>query len=187
MGNRLSKIVTRKGDQGYTELADGTQRRKDDRRIHCLGQVDELNAMLGLLISLIKSQDIAETLLTVQHDLFDLGAELSLPGKTLIGKQHLAGIDQAVLSLGENLPPLKEFILPGGSQLLATAHLARTVCRRAERSLVALHETETINPSSLVYVNRLSDLLFITARCLARKSGHPEVYWQSHHSRVKPS
>jgi cob(I)alamin adenosyltransferase len=187
MANRLSKIVTRTGDDGNTGLADGSRRNKNDVRIHCLGEVDELNANLGLLINFIETDEIRKTLLQIQHDLFDLGAELAQPGKQLLNENYLQFLEQQVERLNEELPALQEFILPGGSTLISTVHLVRTVCRRVERNFEALHQQEEINTNSLCYINRLSDFLFILGRFMARQTGQPEVYWQSQYSRQTPA
>ncbi len=184
MGNRLSKIITRTGDKGTTGMADGSRRSKNDARVHCLGEVDELNATLGVVLNFIEEVPVQEVLLTVQHDLFDIGAELCQPGKSLIQKVHVDGIESSATQFNESLPALKEFILPGGSQAVAFLHLARTVCRRVERSLVALKELEEMNPITPQYVNRLSDLLFILARSVAHQDGDSEVYWRSKYSRL---
>ena len=186
MGKRLSKIVTKTGDDGSTGLADGSRRSKSDIRIHCLGEVDELNAVVGICISSINQQDISEILLHIQHDLFDLGAELCQPTKQLIQLEHVDQISQQAQTLNESLPALTEFILPGGSVELANLHLARTVCRRVERSVVELNTKEELNTYSLMYLNRLSDLFFILTRYLAKQTGQQEVYWQSNYSRIKP-
>lgn len=185
MGNRLSKIVTRTGDKGTTGMADGSRRTKSNIRVHCLGEVDELNAHVGLCTSMISHHDIKDILLHVQHDLFDLGAELCQPGKSLMLDDHVDQLSQKAEALNENLPALTEFILPGGSQELAQLHLARTVCRRVERNLVELNEQEMLNSYSLMYLNRLSDLLFILTRYLAKESNIKEIYWQSSYSRTK--
>lgn len=185
MGKRLSKIVTTTGDGGTTGMADGSRRAKSNIRVHCLGEVDELNAVIGLCSSVIQQNDVIEILLHIQHDLFDLGAELCQPTKSLILAEHVDQIGQQAETLNETLPPLKEFILPGGSIELAHLHLARTVCRRSERYLVELNEQEKVNVYSLMYLNRLSDLLFILTRFLARESNIKEIYWQSSYSRIK--
>jgi len=186
MGQRLSKIVTKTGDDGTTGLADGSRRKKNDIRIHCLGEVDELNAIIGICSSLIQHQQVQTTLLQIQHDLFDLGAELCQPLKELISTEHVEQVQQQAELLNQNLPALTEFILPAGSIKLSNLHLARTVCRRVERSLVTLNDSEKVNPYSLIYLNRLSDLLFILTRYLARETDIDEVYWQSRYSRIKP-
>ncbi len=184
MGNRLSKIITRTGDKGTTGMADGSRRSKNDARVHCLGEVDELNATIGVVLNFIEEAQVQEVLFRVQHDLFDIGAELCQPGKSLIQKDHVDGIEVSATQFNKSLPALKEFILPGGSQAVAFLHLARTVCRRVERSLVALKELEQMNPITPQYVNRLSDLLFILARSVAHQDGDSEVYWRSKYSRL---
>lgn len=183
MANRLTKIVTRTGDGGTTGLADGSRLSKSDVRVHCLGEVDELNALIGLCISQIGLDEVHHGLLAVQHDLFDLGAELCQPGATTLTVEHVSAIDQLAEQLNHDLPPLKEFILPGGSVELSQLHLARTVSRRVERWLVDLDRREGVNPHSLAYINRLSDLLFIMARFFAQHTDTPEVYWKSEISR----
>ena len=185
MANRLTKIVTRTGDDGSTGLADGSRLPKNGRRIHCLGEVDELNAHIGLCASIIEHASIGEQLLHVQHDLFDLGAELCQPGKSLLNEVYVDWLTASAGEINERLPPLQEFILPGGSAGLGHLHLARTVCRRAERSLVELQQHEMVNPQALMYLNRLSDLLFILARQLAKESSIDEVRWQSAFSRKR--
>lgn len=187
MGNRLTAIVTRTGDQGSTGMADGSRRAKDDARVHSLGEVDELNAMIGVTLSFADTDQISQVLTLVQHDLFDIGAELCQPGKSLIQVQHVDAIESAVKQFNESLPPLKEFILPGGSQTIAFLHLARTVCRRVERSLVSLGAIEPLNPVTIQYMNRLSDLFFILARYVANQNQGVEVYWQSKYSRLNQS
>ncbi len=179
MTNRLTRIVTRGGDGGETGLADGSRRAKDDRRIEALGEVDELNAVLGLARAVIDDSEADRLLLALQHDLFDLGAELSQPGKALLDAGFPARLERLAEKLNRDLPPLKEFILPGGSEPLARLHLARTVARRAERALVRLDRAETLNPHSLAWINRLSDLLFILGRSLAARQGWDEVYWEA--------
>jgi cob(I)alamin adenosyltransferase len=183
MGNRLSSIITRTGDDGSTMLGDGSRLLKNDIRIQCLGEADELNSLVGLLLSLLNDIDISQTLFQIQHDLFDLGAELSQPDKSLITKEYVEFLDQQAQSFNEKLPALKEFILPGGSTAIAYLHLARTQCRRVERSLVTLAQQQAVNPQSLRYMNRLSDLFFILARYSALQDGCKEVYWQSKYSR----
>ena len=169
MGNRLSAIVTRTGDKGTTGMADGSRRAKNDIRVHCLGEVDELNATIGVALSFLEESAEQQVLFAVQHDLFDIGAELCQPGKQLIQKVHVDSIEASAEQFNESLPPLKEFILPGGSQSVAFLHLARTVCRRVERSLLSLKESEELNPITGQYINRLSDLLFILTRSVAHQ------------------
>lgn len=176
MTERLNKIVTRTGDKGTTGLADGSRRQKDDLRIQCLGSIDELNAWIGLLSSDPDVKD-GEWLIRIQHRLFDLGAEISVPASHKLTKAHLSELETQISKMNEPLPPLKEFVLPGGSHLLAQIHIARTVCRRAERDLVGLEKSESGNPLSLQYLNRLSDWLFVFARHQARLTATDEVLW----------
>lgn len=184
MGNRLSAIVTRTGDKGSTGLADGSRRDKYDARIHCLGEVDELNATIGVALSHLEDEQLRTILFSIQHDLFDIGAELCQPGKQLIEASYVDALEAAAEQYNEPLPPLKEFILPGGSQVVAFMQLSRTVCRRVERSLHTLAKSETLNPVTAQYINRLSDLLFILARHVAFANDGREVYWQSRYSRM---
>lgn len=178
MGNRLSKIYTRTGDTGDSGLGDGTRVSKDSARIEAMGCVDELNAHIGLLIAQpAVPEAIRATLAAVQHELFDLGGELCIPGAAVIHDAHSARLEQALDALNAELPPLKEFILPGGNRAAATAHIARAVCRRAERRVVTLAHNEPVNAPVLSYLNRLSDLLFVIARVLARADGG-EVLWR---------
>ncbi len=191
MANRLSKIVTRTGDDGTTGLASGDRVAKDQPRIAALGDVDELNSTLGLLLAEPLPAEVREALSGVQHDLFDLGGELSLPGHALISAAHLARLDSLVEQFNAGLPPLKDFVLPGGTRAAALAHVARTVCRRAERTLVALanvtpankKNTETPSRLPVQYLNRLSDLLFVLARVLNRSDGGSDVLWQQGRNR----
>lgn len=177
MGHRLSKIYTRTGDQGTTGLGDGSRTDKAGARVASMGEVDELNCIVGLLLSYPVAAGLREVLIEVQHDLFDLGGELSIPGAEMITGRHVDRLEQAIDHLNEALPALKEFILPGGSQDAAVCHLARSVCRRAERRMVDLHAAEPLNPASLAYINRLSDYLFVCARTLARAGAGEEVMW----------
>jgi cob(I)alamin adenosyltransferase len=178
MGHRLSKIVTRTGDAGTTGLGDGSRVPKDSARIGAIGSVDELNSVVGVVLAEGLPEAIAACLVAVQHDLFDLGGELSIPGYAAITDAHIDRIEAHVERFNADLAPLKEFILPGGSRAAALAHVARTVCRRAERTLIAAAATETITDRSRVYLNRLSDLLFVLARALNRAEGRPDVLWQ---------
>ncbi|MCP4186847.1 MAG: cob(I)yrinic acid a,c-diamide adenosyltransferase [Gammaproteobacteria bacterium] len=187
MGNRLSNIVTRTGDKGTTGMADGSRRDKHDIRVHCLGEVDEINATLGVILSFVEDDDIRKVLFSVQHDLFDIGAELCQPGKVLIQENYVKALEDRATRFSEPLPPLKEFILPGGSQQVAFLQLARAVCRRVERSLHELNQSEELNPVTVQYLNRLSDLLFILARHVAFNLDGEEVYWRSDYSRMNRS
>ena len=186
MGNRLSKIVTRTGDDGTTGLGDGSRVRKDDARIAAIGDVDELNSQIGVLLCETLPDDVRAALTAIQHDLFDLGGELCMPGHTLVTDDHLARLDTWLAQYNAALTPLKEFILPGGSRAAALAHVCRTVCRRAERSIVATAATAATHASDANsiaatprrYVNRLSDLLFVLARVLNRADGCGDVLWR---------
>lgn len=184
MGHRLTRIYTRTGDDGTTGLGDGTRVPKDDLRIEVYGTVDELNSQIGALLAAdVTDEPIKACLAEIQQTLFDLGSELCIPGYIVIGQSAIDWLETWLDHCNEELPPLKDFILPGGSQAAAACHLARTVCRRAERLMVALARSDRVNPPSLAYINRLSDLLFVFARRLARQSG-TEVLWIK--QRVKP-
>lgn len=178
---RLSKIYTRTGDKGTTGLADGSRVEKDDQRMQAIGEVDELNSFVGVLLAEDIPGEARDTLTGVQHALFDLGGELAVPGSTVITPEYVAALEQALDGLNRELPPLKEFILPSGGPAAAACHVARSVCRRTERRLVSLAREVEVNQESRRYVNRLSDLLFVLARVLARREGG-EVYWQRGHS-----
>ncbi|EHP43324.1 ATP:cob(I)alamin adenosyltransferase [Cupriavidus basilensis OR16] len=178
MGHRLSKIATRTGDAGTTGLGDGSRTGKDSLRIAAIGDVDELNSSLGVLLTETLPDDVRSALLHIQHDLFDLGGELSIPGYVLVKPEQVLQLDQWLDHYNANLPRLAEFILPGGSRAAAVAHVCRTVCRRAERALVALGAQEALNEAPRQYLNRLSDLLFVLARVLNRAGGGSDVQWQ---------
>jgi cob(I)alamin adenosyltransferase len=178
MGNRLSKIATRTGDKGTTGLGDGSRTDKDSLRIQAIGDVDELNSQLGLLLCEGLDATLREALLSIQHDLFDLGGELCIPGYALVSEAQVARLDDLLEKYNAGLPPLKDFILPGGNRPAALAHVCRTVCRRAERSIVSLGKSETVNEAVRQYVNRLSDLLFVLSRVLNRADGGSDVLWQ---------
>ena len=177
MGNRLSKIVTRTGDGGTTGLGDGSRVNKDCLRIETIGEIDELNSCLGLLLAENCPDGVRAVLLGVQNDLFDLGGEICIPRTQLIGDAHVGRLEAAVTDFNAELPPLKDFILPGGSRPAALAHLARTVCRRVERRLVALAREEAVSDGARRYLNRLSDLLFVLGRTLNRSAGAADVLW----------
>ena len=185
MGNRLSKIYTRTGDDGSTGLGDGSRVQKDSARVVAYGTTDELNSAIGIVLACDIPESVREVLTQVQHDLFDLGGELCIPGMAMVHDADIARLESGLDAFNENLPPLKEFILPGGGMAAAQCHLARTICRRAERNLVTLARDEDVRPEAVRYLNRLSDLLFVIARVLARASGHGEVLWQ-HERRRKP-
>lgn len=179
MGHRLSKIYTRTGDDGTTGLGDGGRVEKDHPRMEAIGSVDELNSLIGMLIAELPLDDLLrEPLAAIQHNLFNLGGELSIPGYVMLKPEHISALETLLDQLNEPLPPLKNFILPGGSRSAAVCHLARAVCRRAERDLVTLSRDTEINVSGRHYVNRLSDFLFVLARVLARRDGGAEVLWQ---------
>lgn len=182
MGHRLSKIYTRTGDDGSTGLGDGTRVAKDHPRVEAYGSVDELNSALGVLLAWGDlPADISDCLTRTQHDLFDLGGELCIPGHRIIQPPHVSRLEQALDGFNADLPPLKDFVLPGGGQGAAAAHLARAICRRAERRVWTLSSLEPVNPEVARYLNRLSDLLFVIARLLARRETGQEVLW--HHDR----
>jgi cob(I)alamin adenosyltransferase len=179
MGNRLSKIYTRTGDDGTTGLANGERVRKTDSRVAAFGDVDEANSALGLLLTEPDlPRAIHESLARIQHELFEIGAELSLPGYRQITAEHVSKLEHDLDELNAVLPPLAEFVLPGGTRAAATCHLARTICRRAERSAWAAATLTELNPEVLRYLNRLSDLLFVMARSLARQNGGQETLWR---------
>ena len=181
MGNRLTQIATRTGDDGTTGLGDNTRVSKDSPRPHAMGDVDELNSHLGLLLCEPLPQDVRELLIDVQHQLFNLGGELSIPGFELLKDDALAQLDEALAHYNAQLPRLEEFILPAGTRAAAQAHVCRTVARRAERAVVALGaaEAEAMREAPRQYLNRLSDLLFVLARVLNRMDGGDDVYWKS--------
>jgi cob(I)alamin adenosyltransferase len=180
MANRLSTIVTRTGDDGTTGLGDGSRTSKDDARIRVMGDVDELNAAVGVVLTEPLPDPVRADLLEIQHDLFDLGGELSIPGHRMLGEAQVARLDARLAHYNADLPRLAEFILPGGTRAAALAHVCRTVCRRAERSLVALAQADQpqgVGVSARQYLNRLSDLLFVLARVLNRAGGGSDVLW----------
>jgi cob(I)alamin adenosyltransferase len=179
MGNRLSKIYTKTGDDGSTGLGDGNRIGKNTPRVEAMGSVDELNCQMGLLIEeLDPEDDLTAILKRIQHHLFDLGGEISIPGAEMIKDSHSEWLEKHLDHYNEDLPPLKNFILPGGSRAAAQCHMARAVCRRAERDVVTLSQEETINRPSRHYLNRLSDFLFVVARVLVRLGGAQEVLWE---------
>lgn len=178
MGHRISRIYTRSGDAGQTGLGDGRRVAKNDLRIQAIGEVDETNSVLGLLLAEALPDDVRELLTSVQHELFDLGGELCIPGATMISAQQVQRLEKAIDRYNGELEALRDFILPGGSRAAAQAHHARTVCRRAERALVTLAQAEAINEAPRQYINRLSDLLFVLGRTLNRADGRGDVLWQ---------
>lgn len=178
MGNRLSKIYTRTGDDGTTGLGDGSRVDKDDPRVEAIGAVDELNSAIGVLLTHGLPDTVHSSLTGIQHRLFDIGGEFSIPGTTCITTEQVEQLEQTLDELNADLPALKEFILPGGTGAAAACHMARVVCRRAERRTYSLGKQATINPVSLKYLNRLSDLLFVMARHLNKQAGEPDVFWK---------
>jgi cob(I)alamin adenosyltransferase len=185
MGNRLSRLYTRTGDKGTTGLGDGERVDKDSLRIEAIGHVDELNSAIGMVLVYEIRGEIRDCLSDIQHKLFDLGGELSMPGYEAIGAADVGKIEQTLDAFNESLPPLKEFILPGGGPAAATCHLARTICRRTERRVVSLDREEDISPHVQAYLNRLSDLLFVFCRILARDEGGTEVLWRNERERKR--
>ncbi len=181
MGNRLSKIYTRTGDDGSTGLGDGSRVSKDSARVTAYGTVDETNCAIGLIIASGVNEDINTVLTHIQHQLFDLGGELCIPGHSAIFEADIDQLEATLDRFNADLPPLKDFILPGGGLPALHCHLARTICRRAEREVVTLSHHDAVRPEAIRYLNRLSDLLFVLCRVLARASGHGEVLWD--HSR----
>ena len=184
MGNRLSKIYTRTGDAGLTGLGDGTRVSKDSARVTAYGTLDEANSAIGVVLACEDlPPDVREVLLAVQHQLFDLGGELCSPGHAAIHAADITRLEAILDRFNADLPPLQEFILPGGGPAAAYCHMARTICRRAEREVVTLSHHDAVRPEAIGYLNRLSDLLFVLCRVLARASGQGEVLWQ--HARRK--
>ncbi len=178
MGNRLSKIYTRTGDEGTTGLGDGSRVEKDHYRVEAYGTTDELNATIGLILSeSIVPEALQLQLSEIQHDLFDIGAELCVPGHKVISEAFIQRLEQQIDQMNSELPYLKEFILPAGNRATSSCHLARTICRRAERRVLSLSKQDEINPWGLKYLNRLSDFLFVAARILSRVDGGEETMW----------
>jgi len=178
MGNRLSKIATRTGDAGTTGLGDGSRVDKDALRVHAMGDVDELNSHIGVLLCEDLPEGMQHELVSIQHDLFDMGGELCIPGYQMITEAQVARLDDLLEKYNADLTPLKDFILPGGSRAAAIAHVCRTVCRRAERAIVSVGKSENIHDHPRQYMNRLSDLLFVLSRVLNRYAGGNDVLWE---------
>lgn len=178
MADRLNKIVTRGGDKGETSLADGTRLPKDHPRIALIGDVDELNSWIGVVIAHLPRGKLSDLLAGVQHDLFDLGGALAFPDAPLLSEKHVARLDEAAATMNADLPPLKEFILPGGAPVLGFCHLARTAARRVERAMTTYLRSAPEAAHALQYLNRLSDVLFIAARAEAKRLGITEIYWR---------
>ena len=179
MGNRLTQIATRTGDAGTTGLGDNARVSKNSLRVHAMGDVDELNSHIGLLLCEELPADVRELLVEIQHQLFNLGGELSIPGFELLKPEAVLALDEALATHNERLPRLQEFILPAGTRAAAQAHVCRTVARRAERAVVALGNEEAIHEAPRQYLNRLSDLMFVLARVLNRMNGGDDIYWKS--------
>ena len=179
MANRLSKIYTRTGDNGTTGLGDGSRINKDSLRVEAMGDVDELNSVIGIMLTEAVPNDLISALTKIQHDLFNVGAEICIPGYIILQQSRISDLEHLIDTLNEHLPPLKEFILPGGTKAAAYCHLARTVCRRAERKLVELHRNEKVTDISLQYLNRLSDLLFVMCRTINKEAGVSDVLWKN--------
>ncbi len=179
MANRLSKIYTRTGDDGTTGLGDGSRVQKDSLRVAAMGDVDELNATIGLLLTETIPEILVDTLTQVQHDLFNLGGEICIPDYVILTQTSIDNLEEAIDTLNDDLQPLKEFILPGGTKAAAFCHLARTVCRRAERQLITLNREEKVTEISLHYLNRLSDLLFVMCRTINKEAGVADVLWKN--------
>jgi cob(I)alamin adenosyltransferase len=183
MGKRLTRIYTRTGDAGTTGLADGSRVTKDAPRIDAIGEIDELNSTIGVVLTETLPESTRAMLVAVQHDLFDLGGELSVPGHAIISDAHIERLERELDTINATLEPLADFVLPGGCRAAAAAHIARAVCRRAERKLVTLSRAETVPPLLLQYLNRLSDLLFVAARALNAEAGSGDVLWEPGKSR----
>lgn len=178
MGNRLSKIYTRTGDDGSTGLGDGNRVGKDSARVAAYGTVDEANSAIGVVLACPLAEDVRQLLTAIQHQLFDLGGELCIPGHAAIQAADIDALERHLDRYNDTLPPLQDFILPAGGEAAARCHLARTIVRRAERETVALSRQDAVRPEAVRYLNRLSDLLFVLARVLARADGHGEVLWR---------
>ena len=183
MANRLSKIYTRTGDDGTTGLGDGTRVQKDSLRVDAMGDVDELNSVIGLMLTENVPDILTELLTQVQHDLFNLGGEICIPDYVILQQANIDNLEEAIDTLNDDLEPLKEFILPGGTKAASFCHLARTVCRRAERKLITLARNEKVTAISLKYLNRLSDLLFVLCRVINKEAGVPDVLWNNKHKK----
>lgn len=182
MGNRLSKIYTRTGDNGTTGLGDGSRINKDSLRVDAMGDVDELNSVIGIMMTEGVPEILQATLTEIQHDLFNVGGEICIPGYVILPQSRVEDLEEAIDALNDALEPLKEFILPGGTKSAAYCHLARTVCRRAERKLIELNRAEKVTDVSLQYLNRLSDLLFVMCRTINKHANVNDVLWQNKHA-----
>jgi len=181
MGNRISKIYTRTGDDGTTGLGDGSRINKDSLRVEAMGDVDELNSVIGIILTESVPETLLATLTQIQHDLFNVGGEICIPGYVILQQSRINDLEGIIDALNDDLSPLKEFILPGGTKAASYCHLARTVCRRAERKLVELHRNEKVTDTSLQYLNRLSDLLFVMCRTMNKHADISDVLWKNEH------
>jgi len=181
MGNRLSKLYTRTGDDGTSGLSGGERIPKNHQRMNAMGSVDELNSVIGLMICKLEQQGLADLqgfYIGVQHDLFNIGGEISMPGHSFIAEEKVTALEEQIDSFNESVPPLKDFILPGGSEAASVCHIARATARRAERDLISLHQVDPVNDSTRRYLNRLSDLLFVSARIINKELGEDDVLWK---------
>jgi len=178
MGNRLSKLYTRTGDDGTSGLSGGERIAKNHERMNAMGAVDELNSVIGLLICKLDDSDLTSLCVAIQHDLFNIGGEISMPGHSFIKEQKVTELEQQIDQFNEHLKPLKDFILPGGSEAASICHMARSIARRAERDVITLHQLEPVCDTTRQYLNRLSDLLFVTARIINMKLGHNDTLWK---------
>lgn len=178
MGNRLSKLYTRTGDDGTSGLSGGTRVAKNHERMNAMGTVDELNSVIGLMICKLEDQELRSFYIGVQHDLFNIGGEISMPGHSFIVDSKIGELEAKIDAFNESVEPLKDFILPGGSEAAAVCHMARSIARRAERDVVTLHQLDPVSDTTRQYLNRLSDLLFVTARIINQKLGHEDVLWK---------
>lgn len=178
MGNRLSKLYTRTGDDGTSGLSDGARVPKNHARMQAMGSVDELNSVIGLMVCKLEQTDLEELYVAIQHDLFNIGGEISMPGHSFISQEKVEALEAKIDQMNETISPLKDFILPGGIEAAAICHIARATARRAERDLVTLHQTDPISDTTRCYLNRLSDLLFVTARIINKNLGHNDVLWR---------
>ncbi len=177
MGNRLSKLYTRTGDDGTSGLSGGERIAKNHERMNAMGTVDELNSTIGLMISKLDDEELSKMLTAIQHDLFNIGGEISMPGHSFIKPEKITYLESRIDAYNSLVEPLKDFILPGGSEAAAVCHLARAIARRAERDVVTLHQAEPVCDTTRQYLNRLSDLLFVVARIINLRTGHPDILW----------
>ena len=178
MGNRLSKLYTRTGDDGTSGLSGGDRIPKNHQRMHAMGSIDELNSVIGLMICKLRDEEITNIYIGVQHDLFNIGGEISMPGHSFIVESKIADLEMLIDRFNESVEPLKDFILPGGSEAACICHIARATARRAERDIITLHQHDTVSDTTRRYINRLSDLLFATARIINQRLGRPDVLWK---------